>query len=347
MRMTSPSELTATHDGGKKVCFLFSGQGSQYRQMGRELYDEVALFRGFMDALDLIVCQETGASLLPQLYGEEWHRSDPFDQTGETHPALFMVQLSLAKTLMAQGLRADAVLGSSLGEFVAAVVAGAVDGDAMMRAIVRSARSIEQHCEPGAMLSVLAPRHIYDDEPRIRDAASFVSSYQTNHFVIAGPLDVIKAARDHWDAADVVSVMLPVAHAFHSDAMNRCADSLREIFGELSIENPQTPFYSSLLGGSVETLDASHFMRVGREPIRFIDALKELIGEPQAVYDFIDLGPSGSLAGIVKQYLPADERDRSFALLSLFSNPRDQYERLMAQNLSCDRYQSRFASDQK
>jgi len=343
--MTGSSERTAMHDGGKKVCFLFSGQGSQYRQMGRELYDEVALFRGFMDALDFIVCEETGGSLLPQLYGQEWRRSDSFDQTGVTHPALFMVQLSLARTLMAQGLRADAVLGSSLGEYVAAVVAGAVDGDAMMRAIVRSARSIEQYCEPGAMLSVLAPRRLYDDEPRIREAASFVSSYQANHFVIAGPLDVIKAARDRWEAADVVSVMLPVSHAFHSDAMNRCADSLRDIFAELSIEKPQTPFYSSLLGRRVETLTSSHFIRVGREPIYFIDALQKLIGAREAVYDFIDIGPSGSLAGIVKQYLPTEQGARSFALLSLFSNPRDQYESLMAGNLSCNRSQTLSSSD--
>jgi trans-AT polyketide synthase/acyltransferase/oxidoreductase domain-containing protein len=331
-------QVPGTPEGGKKVCFLFSGQGSQYRQMGRELYDGVAAFRGFMDALDHIVCQETGRSLLPELYGDQWRRSDPFDQTGITHPALFMLQLSLARTLMAQGLRADAVLGSSLGEYVAAVVAGAVDGDAMMRAIVRSAHSIEQDCEPGAMLSVLAPRQIYDDEPWIRDATSFVSSYQTNHFVIAGALNLIKAARDHWDAADVVSVLLPVAHAFHSEAMNLCADSLRDIFGELFLEKPHTPFYSSLLGGRVEALSAAHFLRVGREPIHFIEALNTLLGEPDVEYDFIDLGPSGSLAGIVKQYLPAGEKDRSFALLSLFSNPRDQFERLMAQNLSRDRF---------
>lgn len=312
------------------VCFLFSGQGSQYRQMGRELYDSVTPFREFMDALERIAVAETGASLIAELYGDEWRRGDPFDRTGVTHPALFMVQLSLARTLMARGFQADAVLGASLGEYVAAVVSGAADGDAMMRAIVRTARVIERDCPPGAMLSVLAPRGLYDEEPWIRDAVTFVGSYQPNLFVVSGTPENIRKVRDHWTAMDIVNVMLPVSHAFHSDALSRCSEQLRDIFSDLDIQSPHTLFYSSLLGGRVEALDASHFMRIGVEPIHFVDALQGLLGGMCRGYDFIDLGPSGSLAGLIKPYLSSDEKERCLAVLSLFTNPRDQYEKLMS-----------------
>jgi trans-AT polyketide synthase, acyltransferase and oxidoreductase domains len=327
--MTESIERIGSDDVGKKVCLLFSGQGSQYRQMGCELYDGIPLFSRFMDGLDQIVRQETGTSILSELYGENRRKSDPFDQTRMTHPAIFMVQLSLAQALMASGVRADTVLGSSLGEYVAAVVVGAVDGESMMRAIIRSANIIERQCAPGSMMSVLAPQELYHEDPLAHQKVTFVGSYLSELFVVAGQVDAVMEMHEHWEGKGIVTVVLPVSHAFHSDSMDDCSDALRMIFSELAIENPKIPFYSSVLGGRAERLAADHFLRVGREPIHFVDALMKMVASSETAYDFIDVGPFGSLAGIVKQKLAKKGEVQCFPLLSPFANSHQLFEKLV------------------
>ncbi len=304
---------------GRKTCLLFSGQGSQCRQMGRELYEAVPSFRNSMISLDQVFQQETGRSLLPELYGDNWRKSDPFDQTEITHPAIFMLQLSLARAVIAEGLQIDAVLGSSLGEYVAAAVSGAVDGSAMMRVVVRSAQAIERYCDRGAMMSVLASQAIFHGDPYVQSKVTFAGNYMADLFVVAGGIEAIEDVKKYWAARDVLAIILPVSHAFHSSAMEACVDELEAIFMSLEIKNPSVPFYSSALGKQVETLDAHHFLRIGRGPVYFSDALSALVKTLKGP-DFVDLGPSGSLAGIVRKSLADTAGCKCYGILSPFGN---------------------------
>jgi acyl transferase domain-containing protein len=118
---------------------MFSGQGSQYFQMGKGLYDANTTFRGWMNRLDELARQCSGRSVVEALYAETNRKGDPFERTLLTHPAIFMVEVSLAQCLMDGGLEPDLVLGASLGSFAAAVIAGAMDVEDALRAVVRQA----------------------------------------------------------------------------------------------------------------------------------------------------------------------------------------------------------------
>src|SRR5579872_4118204 len=103
---------------------MFSGQGSQYFQMGRSLYDNNDTFRHWMMQLDGIARELSGNSVIEALYAPQRRIGDVFDRTALTHPAIFMVEYSLAQTLIHAGVCPDIVLGVSLGSFAAAAVAG-------------------------------------------------------------------------------------------------------------------------------------------------------------------------------------------------------------------------------
>ncbi|MBL4837423.1 MAG: acyltransferase domain-containing protein [Kordiimonadaceae bacterium] len=328
--MISLNQNPQHSDEGRKTCLLFSGQGSQCRQMGRELYEAVPVFRNSMIELDQAFQQEAGRPILPELYGDNWRKSDPFDQTEVTHPAIFMLQLSLARAVMAEGVQVDAVLGSSLGEYVGAAVSGAVDGSAMMRTIVRSAQAIEQYCSRGAMLSVLASQSLYHDDPYVQDKVTFAGNYMAELFVVAGDVEAVRDVKNYWNARDVMAVILPVSHAFHSNAMEACASALEEIFTSLDIKKPAVPFYSSALGRQLETLDAQHFLRVGRGPINFAETLVALSNTMNNI-DFVDVGPFSSLAGIVKKSPAGQMGSKCYGILSPFGNSHEIFQQMLAE----------------
>src|SRR6266571_5342822 len=100
-----------------RTVFMFSGQGSQYYQMGRQLFDENPVFREWMMRLDALAHAATGRRVVNAIYGSG--KAEIFDQTSLTHPAIFMVEFALAQCLIAQGTRPDMTLGSSLGSFAA------------------------------------------------------------------------------------------------------------------------------------------------------------------------------------------------------------------------------------
>src|SRR5438034_10484919 len=108
----------------KPIVWMFPGQGAQYYQMGKTLYNKNNTFRFWMDKLDAIAANYVGQSIVEMLYDDKHSKSQPFDQTLYTHPALFMVQYSLAQTLLAENFTPpDFLFGASLGEFVAATFA--------------------------------------------------------------------------------------------------------------------------------------------------------------------------------------------------------------------------------
>jgi hypothetical protein len=104
---------------------------------------------------------------------------------------------------------------------------------------------------------------------------------------------------------------------------------LQKIFSNLQYKKIKIPFYSSLLGGSAVQLNAQHFMRVGREPIQFDLALDHMGDQFEGHYDYIDVGPFGSLAGIVRQSKMLDNDARSFSLLSPFGDPCQMFQKLL------------------
>jgi acyl transferase domain-containing protein len=143
-----------------RLVFMFSGQGSQYFQMARDLYDGYEVFRETMHVGERIVRRKLGRSLLAELYGRS--HTQVFDDLRLSHPALLMTEYAIYRVLISEGIAPDAVWGSSLGEFVAAVASGAWSYETAMDAVLEHARLVTAHCEPGGMLAVLGGLEHYD-----------------------------------------------------------------------------------------------------------------------------------------------------------------------------------------
>ncbi|HET9483946.1 MAG TPA: acyltransferase domain-containing protein, partial [Xanthomonadales bacterium] len=132
----------------KKTVFLFSGQGSQHFQMARALFEHEPVFRRWMLRLDGVVRDLADESVVEALYDDANDRSAAFDRLALTHPAIFMVEYALARALIDAGVEPDMTLGTSLGSFAAAAVAGFVDPEHALAAVVQQAAALETCCGP-------------------------------------------------------------------------------------------------------------------------------------------------------------------------------------------------------
>ncbi|MGA1876364.1 MAG: acyltransferase domain-containing protein, partial [bacterium] len=142
-----------------QVVFLFSGQGSHYYQMGRELYERHPGFRKWMLMGDGLASDLIGLSVLEQLYNDPFRKSDRFDRTLYTHPAIFLVEYALARTVMDMGIEPTHVLDSSLGGFAAAAVAGVLSFEEALTAVVEQAKVLEAQ-RPKVMYISCSRAHI-------------------------------------------------------------------------------------------------------------------------------------------------------------------------------------------
>ncbi|HEY9163378.1 MAG TPA: acyltransferase domain-containing protein, partial [Magnetovibrio sp.] len=311
----------STHDqSASQVVFLLSGQGSQYHQMGRELYDGDPIFRRHMDAFDTVLREATGRSVLATMYGEGQRKDVPFQRTVNTHPALFMLQVSLARTLMEYGVRPDLLLGSSLGEYVATALSGAVDADAMLIALARSAEIVEKKLPEGAMLAVMGDEALYDD-PAVRDRVALAGVSGPRHFVVSGNPDAIEAVNNHLKSKGVMTVLVPVTHAFHSPDMDRCQEEIARLFAELSWHQPTIPVVSCLTGKVMEKFTATHAAAIGRQTVQLKAAFQALVDRVDGPVQLIDVGPSGSMGTLARQAMgQMAERLESYAVLSPFAD---------------------------
>ncbi|MEU5607160.1 ACP S-malonyltransferase [Streptomyces sparsogenes] len=296
--------------------FMFSGQGSQYHGMGQDLYRAEPVFRETLDRLDTVAEAELGASVLGRMYDPGRGPSEPFDDLEFTHPAIVMVQLALADTLAGYGIEPDLLLGASLGEFTACVLAGVVDRDTCLRLLIRQARAA-RGAPPGGMLAVLGDERLHRDIPLLRDHTEVAARNYPGHLVLSGAADALTAAEELLRARDVACHRVPVPYAFHSALMDAGEPAFRATLAETELRPPRIPIVSCAAMGPVGRVTADHLWRATRAPIEFAATLTAL--ERGGPYRYIDLGPSGTLHNFVRAGLPAHSRSRSHALLSPLS----------------------------
>ncbi|MFD0324033.1 acyltransferase domain-containing protein [Lysobacter gummosus] len=163
---------------------MFSGQGSQYFQMGKQLFETSEVFRHWMVRLDKLAQEMTGMPVIDAVYASP--RTDSFDRTLKTHPAIFILEYSLAQCLIGDGIEPDLVLGASLGSFAAAAVAGHLDVEDALAAVVQQAIALEDTCQRGGMIAVLAGRELFEQD-WLRDHAELAADNFANHFALAAP----------------------------------------------------------------------------------------------------------------------------------------------------------------
>jgi len=309
------------------IVWMFSGQGTQYFQMGRALYDSNETFRFWMDRLDRVAANYVGQSIVEMLYDEKQSQSQPFEQTLYTHPALFMVQYSLAKTLLAENFPPpDYLFGASLGEFVAAALADVADVEAMLFDIIKQARLFDSHCGGGAMLAVIDDVDSFQSNPVFSDGCELAGVNFDRCFVVSGLKSKILLIAGQLRQQDITHQLLPVSVAFHSSLVEVAKEAFSKMFAGGVYRSAKIPVVSCAVstGGNEgdERFSPAYWWRVIRQPIEFRQALAEFqYNHPQAVY--LDVGPSGNMATFTKYNLPESRHNRIMPIMTPFGNDHE------------------------
>ncbi|WP_216677364.1 ACP S-malonyltransferase [Streptomyces sp. MNP-20] len=308
-----------------EVVFMYGGQGTQYYRMGQELYDTHPAFRDAMDRCDALFAAAQGTSLVTALYDDS-RRGQDFDDILHTHAALYSIGWSLTEALRAEDFRPDAVLGHSLGEYVAATVAGAMSFEDGLDLVMKQAHLLQARCRPGGMLSVLAPPSLYQ---RRRDlfaglalAGVNFTGEATGNFVVSGEAQRVTEARAALDAEGVIAVRLPVRHGFHSGLVDDIRHECRSLGRAVTVNSPDLPVYSCAYAGELDGAALTgwddYSWDVIRGRVRFDELMATAFRDPARHY-FVDLSASGSFVNFLKHGYGPDYRG-AFAINQFGNN---------------------------
>ncbi len=286
---------------GRKVAFLFPGQGSQYPGMTRAFYDGEPAFRA---AFDLIADRLAGPGLDIEraIFGAD--EPQALAHTSLQQPTIFAVEWALARMLDAWGVRPDAVLGHSVGAFAAMAVAGIYAPQDAADLIARRAALMGALPEGGAMAAVFADAATVD--ALCEDTGAVVAALNSpENTVVSGSAPAVSSVIAKAEQAALSARRLTVSHAFHSPLMAEAAQPLVEFADALSAGTPTIPFVSDLTGEVVEAPpNGRYFADHLLSPVRFFDGLARLAA--LGCTDFIEVGPGRALRGFALAGLGAE-----------------------------------------
>lgn len=274
---------------------LYAGQGCQHARMTAGLFEVDPVFRATLFCADARVRRRTGRDLIDALFGpgDDW-----LGDLAITHPAIFSVQWAATEALAARGIRPSAVLGASLGEYVALCAAGIYRFEDMLDLVCDQAQLLLEARLSGGMLTVLADAALLETEPALFAGCALASVNFPGHFVVAGTEAAIAACAARLAARNVATHLLPVPVGFHSAGIAPLADAFRARAARLERYPARISCISAARPGNVERADAGaeHLWSVARDTVRFSEAFRKL-GDVAAI---IDASPSGTLATFVK-----------------------------------------------
>jgi len=292
---------TGRHDGAQTpaVAFLFPGQGAQRRGVTRELYAAQPAFRAAFDRCAEIVRSYTGGDLAGWLYGSgEGEDETDIGQTAITQPLLFAVEYALARFWESLGIRPVAMLGHSLGEYVAACLAGVFSLDEVLSLVVVRGQLL-QSLEPGRMLAVSCGEA--ELRELLRGAGCDLAAVNgPGQCVVSGPGGAVEALRSRLEAAGITCRELRTSHAFHSSMVEPILDTFEECVAAIRRDRPAIPFISNLSGTWItgeEAMSPTYWARHLRETVRFGDGARELLSLGNPV--LLEAGPGHALSTLV------------------------------------------------
>jgi polyketide synthase PksJ len=304
-------------DGKQQLIFMFPGLGSQYVNMGRELYEKEPSFRQNIDR-----CIEILKSLLDDdikeiLYPHDFvpvavknnpATSEPqsvksFDKINQTEIAqiiIFIFEYALATLLMKWGIQPQTMIGYSFGEYVAACIAGVFSLEDALKLVVARGQLMKK-IPPGAMMSVPLQRE--ELIPLLTEDLSVAVDNGTS-CVVSGPGPAVDAFEEQMKKMRCICIRLPVTHAVHSKMMESVLEEFKSELSRVGLNKPRIPYMSNVTGQWIKDQEASdpgYWLTHMRETVRFADGLKELMKKPGSL--FLEVGPGHELSSLLVRHL--------------------------------------------
>jgi amino acid adenylation domain-containing protein len=305
----------------KPVVFMFTGQGAQYVNMARGLYETEPTFRAELDQCADLLAPHLNLDLRTILFPDEDQvaaMTEQLNQTWLTQSALFVIEYALAKLWMEWGVRPAAMIGHSIGEYVAACLAGVFSlADALT--LVAARGRLMQSLPAGSMLSLPVPEK--EIRPLLNGKLSIAAVNTSSLCVVSGPSEAVDELENKLALRGIEGRRLHTSHAFHSAMMEPILDPFVRQFSRIRLSAPSIPFISNLSGTWIteaEAVSPDYWARHLRHSVRFADGVGELLGETPHI--FVEIGPGSTLSSLVRQHA-AFSRDHT--VVSSLRHPHD------------------------
>ncbi|HEV8485412.1 MAG TPA: beta-ketoacyl synthase N-terminal-like domain-containing protein, partial [Blastocatellia bacterium] len=285
-----------------KLAFVFSGQGTQWSMMGRELFEQEPAFRSTIETCDRLLRPYAKLSLLQELFADE--SRSRLAETEIAQPALVALQLALVSLWRQWGIVPDAVVGHSIGELSAAHVAGALSLEDALRVSFHRGRLMQRATGQGKMANIEMPLEKVEQVIARYGGRLCVAAINSGtSTLIAGDSQAVEGVLEVFERQEVSCHVLPVNYAFHSDQMDFILREFLDVISPLDTQPPTLPIFSTLTGhaSNGRDYDALYWQRQIRQPVRFAAAIDEMIEKDD--FDFLEIGSHPVLSTHIRQRL--------------------------------------------